>query len=69
MGTAGLRASSRQPFSTKWLRPYNGADLVAVHVHIANPDPSTDFANCCFNARVKAEREAKTRSVQTVANV
>ena len=68
MRAAGLWSGAGQALAAKGLGADDGADLVAVHIHVADAHARTHFIDGRFDAGVKTESEAEAGGIDLIAD-
>ena len=66
MRAAGLWPGAGQAFAAKGLDPHHRADLVAVHVHIANAGTGGNLINAVVNAGVQTKGQAIAQGIDLI---
>ncbi len=69
MASPGLWPRAGKPFTAKGLCADDRTNLVAVHIHVSDPDAASHFINRALNARMQAKGEPKSRCIQRVADL
>jgi hypothetical protein len=67
--SAGLGAGAGKSLAAEGLGADDGADLVAVHIEIADPDLAPHLLDGPLDAGVEAERQAEAGGVQGLADL
>src|SRR6266511_3989404 len=68
MWAAGLGPGARQSFSAEWLRRHDGADLIPVHIHVADADARTHLLDSALDARVQTQGQTVARRIDGITN-
>src|SRR5215469_16245077 len=69
MRAAGLRSRARKTLPAEGLHAHDGADLVAVHIHVADLDARGDEVCRRVDAAVQTKSEAIASGVYRLANL